>query len=90
MPSICKGFKNCSIWLVNLKGNSSGTGNVFVADPNDLEKVAREKEFWNNIRRKLHNKKTINIYNFISRGPQQDMWINNGVNYVKDNVKKLP
>ena len=31
----------------------------FVADPNDLEKVAREKEFWNNIRRKLHNKKTI-------------------------------
>ncbi len=61
----------------------------FVADPNDLEKVAREKEFWNNIRRKLHNKKTINIYNFISRGPQQDMWINNGVNYVKDNVKKF-
>jgi hypothetical protein len=55
----------------------------FVASEDDSEAVTRDKMFWDNIRAKKKGKPTTNIFGFVSRGSQQDDYINAGVAYAK-------
>ena len=55
----------------------------FVANYDDSEAVSRDKLFWDNIRAKKKGKPTTNIFKFVSRGPEQDDYINAGVAYAK-------
>ena len=54
----------------------------FVADESDAEAVGRDIIFWNNIRDKKKGKPTTSIFGFVSRGSQQDDYINAGVTYA--------
>jgi hypothetical protein len=54
----------------------------FVADESDAEAVGRDITFWNNIRAKKKGKPTTSIFGFVSRGSQQDDYINAGVTYA--------
>lgn len=55
----------------------------FVASEDDAEAISRDIMFWNNIRAKKQGKPTTNIFKFVSRGQQQDDYINAGVSYAK-------
>jgi hypothetical protein len=53
----------------------------FVPDGADSESQARDKQFWHNIRLKRKGIHPTNIFGFVSRGSQQDDYINAGVNF---------
>lgn len=53
----------------------------FVADPDDADAVGRDKMFWDNVRAKKLGRPTNNIFGFVSRGPEQDDYIQAGINY---------
>lgn len=55
----------------------------FVADENNVEEIARDKTFWNNIRAKRKDKPTTKIFGFVSRGPEQDGYVNAGTTFGK-------
>jgi hypothetical protein len=55
----------------------------FVASEDDAEAISRDKMFWDNIRAKKKGKPTTSIFGFVSRGPQQDDYINAGIAYAK-------
>lgn len=48
--------------------------------------IKRDLVFWQNIKAKSKKKPTVNVYGFISRGPEQDDYINNITSYIKKSL----
>jgi len=53
-------------------------GDYYLPDPTNSESLERDKQFWKNIKLKKQKKPTVDILGFVSRGPDQDDYINNG------------
>jgi len=55
----------------------------FVADEADSEAQLRDERFWTNLRAKDKKSNAPKIYGFISRGPEQDDYINAGLAFAR-------
>ena len=61
---------------------------AFVPDDGDVEAIERDKQFWKNIKAEAKGKPTVNIYAFKSRGPEQDAYIQSGVDFARRHLAK--
>lgn len=61
---------------------------AFVPDPLDPSAVARDQQFWQNVRDKRKNKPTQHIFGFVSRGPEQDDYISAGKQFATNALQQ--
>lgn len=60
----------------------------FVPNKGDENAVARDKQFWKNIKQKAKGQSTVKVYGFKSKGIEQDDYINAGFNYADASIRR--
>lgn len=61
-------------------------GDYYLPDSTNPQDLERDKQFWINIKLKKQNKPTVDILGFVSRGPEQDEYIDKGYLYAKEQL----